>query len=98
MGWADDMYEAGYTSEHGGLMADNRGFGSGAYSPSIKSKGRNHGKPWTAAARYHLASRYAEGRSVDEIAQEFKRTRYAIAWQLFNMNKITKWQRECFRS
>ena len=54
MGWADDMYTAGYTSEHGGLM-DRQSYSNNS---SCKLKVRNHGKPWTNSARYKVAMLY----------------------------------------
>ena len=93
MGWADDMYDAGYTSEHGGLM-DDRWYRDSSSSNRKKS---NHGKPWSDSARLKVAILYSKGRSVGDIAIEFRRSPYAIAWQLYNKGEITEYEREKFK-
>lgn len=101
MGWADDMYDAGYTSQHGGLMDDcwyDEGHSSSRSKSRRTSSGNNKGKPWSDSARYKVAALYADGHSVEEIADEFKRTPYAIAWQLFNLGKLSSSQRDSFKS
>lgn len=101
MGWADDMYAAGLTPEHGGILGDSW-YRDDSSSRSFKrqktSKGNNNGKPWTDAARFKVAALYDDGASVESIAEQFKRTPYAIAWQLFNLDKLTTSQREEFKS
>ena len=100
MGWADDMYEAGYTSEHGGLMGDGWNedeSSSRSFKREKNLQGNNNGKLWTDSARYEVAVLYGKGVSVESIAEEFQRTPYAIAWQLFNLNKLTNDQKESFK-
>jgi hypothetical protein len=97
MGWADDMHDAGYTSEHGGLMDRNCYSNSSSSTTRVNSSkpiGNNSGKSWTNGARYKVASLYASGDDIESIASVFSRTPYAIAWQLFNMDKISAYERE----
>jgi hypothetical protein len=102
MGWADDMYSAGYTSEHGGIMEC-----SGAFKQSIRcsaklteglnGKAKNSGKPWPASARKKVVELYEESVSVEFIARQLGRTPYAIAWQLFDLHKISAFERDVFQ-
>lgn len=101
MGWADDMYAAGLTPKHGGLMSDSW-YRDDTHSLSTKRKTipkeSNKGKPWTSADRFKVITLFTNGQSVEDIAEEFKRTPYAIAWQLFNLDKISSSQREKFKA
>lgn len=102
MGWADDMYEAGLTSEHGGMLNDHwyredKSITRTKYSSAKNSKTRNAGKPWTQAALNTVYKMYQEGDNVEYIAEIFKRTPYAIAYQLYNIGELTFSEREAFK-
>ena len=87
MGWADDMYEGGYTKEHGGLMND---------SPSMRSrpeasKGRKSGpgSRWSEHDRKKMVDMFKADISIKIIAKKLNRTPLAIACQLYNKSEIS---------
>ena len=87
MGWADDMYEGGYTEEHGGLMDD---------APSMRSrpkasKGRKSGPGtrWSDHDRNQMVDMFKADVSIKIIAKKLNRTPLAIACQLYNKSKIS---------
>jgi hypothetical protein len=87
MGWADDMYEGGYTEEHGGLMDD---------APSMSarpkaSKGRKSGPGsiWSDHDRNQMVDMFKADVSIKIIAKKLNRTPLAIACQLYNISKIS---------
>jgi hypothetical protein len=87
MGWADDMYEGGYTEEHGGLMDD---------APSMRSrpkasKGRKSGpgSRWSEHDRNQMVDMFKADVSIKIIAKKLNRTPLAIACQLYNKSKIS---------
>lgn len=86
MGWADDMYDAGYTEEHGGLMDD---------APSMRSrpkesKGKKSGpgSRWSEHDRNQMVDMYKADISIKIIAKKLNRTPLAIACQLYNKSEI----------
>lgn len=97
MGWADDMYNMGYTEEHGGLMHDSwYDKGNNNNKKKMQVKISKHGQNWNQNERLLVVENYSKGQPVNQIAEEFNRSSYAIAWQLFNMGEIDMEQREYF--
>lgn len=94
MGWADDMHEAGYTKEHGGLMDEGSSFHS--YQKTSKSKKSGPGSRWTEYDRNRMVDMYKTGVNIKKIAQKLNRTPLAIACQLYNKNEITSTIKEKF--
>lgn len=87
MGWADDMYEGGYTREHGGLMND-----SSSYRSSSKiSTGRKSGpgSKWSEHDRIQMVNMFKADLSIKLIAEKLNRTPLAIAYQLYHKNEIS---------
>jgi hypothetical protein len=102
MGWADDMYAAGYTPEHGGLMVESWSDRSSYHvreklEKKPNSKANNSGKPWKNNDLYEVLTSFNGGETIESIAIDFGRTPYAIAWQLFNMDKISDNEKEKFK-
>jgi IS30 family transposase len=92
MGWSDDMYEAGLTKEHGGLMEEER-TSLPRSSRNFASRGKSksgRGSRWTANDRKEMIGLYENDVSIRTISKILNRTPYGIAYQLFNMNKITE--------
>jgi hypothetical protein len=96
MGWADDMYEKGYTSEHGGTM-DEKPSRTKRSNYTEYSKG-GPGSKWTEAGRERMIEMYESDLSIRIIAKELNRTPYAVAYQLFNMNKISENIKDKFKN
>lgn len=87
MGWADDMYENGYTEEHGGLMRDVPSTPSRPRVSNGKKSGP--GSRWSQHDLNQMVDMYEADISIREIAEELNRTPLAIAYQLYNKGKIS---------
>lgn len=99
MGWADDMYEKGYTKEHGGLMEDtpSRSSRSMRYKSSNGKNKIGPGSKWTEYDSNQMIQMYSADVSIRRIAKKLNRTPYSIAYRLFNQNKISENTRHKFK-
>lgn len=99
MGWADDMYEKGYTGEHGGIMDDKLSSPphSNRYKASNLQRKSGPFSRWLEYDRTKLIELYEKDISIRTIAKKLDRTPHAIAYQLFNMNKISEDVRNKFK-
>jgi hypothetical protein len=87
MGWADDMYDAGYTEEHGGLMDDVPSMRS--RPKESKGKKSGPGSRWSEHDRNQMVDMYKADVSIKIIAKKLHRTPLAIACQLYNKSEIS---------
>ena len=99
MGWADDMYEKGYTREHGGIMDDKPSSppNSNRYKSSNAQRKSGPNSRWLEYDRTKMIELYEKDISIRIIAKKLNRSPYAIAYQLFNMNKISEDVRNKFK-
>lgn len=86
MGWADDMYEGGYTEEHGGLIDDAPS--TRARPKASKGKKTGPGSRWSEHDRNQMVDMYEADVSFKIIAKKLNRSPLAIACQLYNKNEI----------
>jgi len=87
MGWSDDMYEGGYTEEHGGLMDDAPSMLSRPKASSGNNSGP--GSKWSDHDRNQMVDMYKADVSITIIAKKLNRTPLAIACQLYNKSEIS---------